>query len=129
MTSKSIFKYGIFGDSIGTLDNWLEFVDFCIKECDNYKGQYAFGEWDIKFLKQIKKIQYMNNVNVSEKQYSQLFRIGLSKIGVIVTTQLLGPVTEKYWNNLNFTKKRKKIITSYYEKAGINQDMRNDSPF
>jgi len=57
-----------------------------------YEQQPAKGltEWDKKFLKSIKKIQYYPNPKISNKQLEQLWRIGQFNIGWVETHKFLG---------------------------------------
>jgi len=76
-------------EKIGCRENWLELTNFLLSdkrdiECSEIK------KWDVNFLKGLLKIQYMPNGKLSDKQFTQLFRIGRLSIGASLTVEYIG---------------------------------------
>jgi len=109
------------------IEKKIEFVEYLLNEKDfkgypkynsssgKYEQQPAKGltEWDKKFLKSIKKIQYYPNPKISNKQLEQLWRIGQFNIGWVETHKFLG---ENPKASNRRVKLHKRVIQAYEKK-------------
>ena len=99
------------------IEKKIEFVEYLLNQ-KHFKGYAIYSassgkyepqppkgltEWDKNFLKSIKKIQYYPNPKISDKQLTQLWRMGQFNIGWAETHKFLGepPTTYKQYFNTN----------------------------